>query len=150
MEYSSDKAADALAFIDESRARLAAADDTPPARHLAFAAVMGGIVASPALPVVIRGVTAAFVALAVVLIVQWDRRRTGMFINGYRAGRTRWVTAGMLAVIMPLYGVSTWFAIDRHAVLIPVILGAIATPIAFAGSVWWCRVFRREMLSERA
>lgn len=146
MDYSSERAADALAFINESRVKLVAASETPPLRHGTFAGLMGGLVAAPVLPVVLRGLAFVLLMLGVVLIVQWDRRRMGMFINGYRAGATRWVTCAMLAVILPLYVVSDWLAVARGAVWVPVTLGIVAAAIAYAGSLWWCRVFRREML----
>lgn len=144
------EAAEALAAIDDTRARLAAASDTPPLRHAAFAAMMGGFVAVPALPLVWRSVATVMLAVAIVLVIGWDRRRTGMFINGYRAGRTRVVTATLLVCIMPLYALSAWLAIHRGAHWQPLVLGAVAAGIAYADSVWWCRVFRREMTSRAA
>lgn len=50
MQPSSTEAAEALAAMRASQARLAVAADCPPARHLAFAGLMGGIIATPALP----------------------------------------------------------------------------------------------------
>lgn len=146
MDYSSDAAADALAGIERSRALLVNAADAPPRRHAAFAAIMGCYVATPALPLMERALASTLLIVAVVLVIQWDRRRTGMFISGYRAGRTRRVTALMLAVILALFGLSTWLALDRHSTLGPVLLGVAAAIVAYAGSMWWCRVFRREML----
>lgn len=137
---------DALAAIDRSRAQLVAASDTPPLRHLAFAALMGTLVAAPAIPVApLRMGVFALLLVGVALIVQWDRRRTGMFVNGYRAGATRWVTFAILAVCLGLYGVSNWLALGRHLVWPSLALGIAATAIAYMGSLWWCRVFRREM-----
>ena len=48
----------------------------------------------------LRYVVMAAVLCAVALVVRWDRRRTGMFVNGYRAGRTRVVTVALL-IAMP-------------------------------------------------
>eukprot|EP01035_Chromulina_nebulosa_P038096 gene38096-51457_t len=50
MQPTSTEAAEALAAMRASQARLALAADCPPQRHLAFAALMGGLVATPALP----------------------------------------------------------------------------------------------------
>lgn len=141
----SHEAADALAAIRTSRSQLLAACDTPPSRHLAFAGLMGTLVACPAVPLPWRFGVLVAILIGVALVIRWDRRRTGMFVNGYRAGRTRKVTFGLLAFCMPLYGVSVWLADGRHMVLPSLGLGLIATAGAYFGSRAWCRVFEREM-----
>jgi hypothetical protein len=68
-----------------------------------------------------------------------------MFINGYRRGATRPVTAALLVAMLSLIvvqirlreqGVETW---------VPIAVAGAAFVVAVAGSVWWSRVFRREM-----
>ncbi len=139
--------AEALAAVRLGREQVLAACDCPPSRHLAFAAVMRSYVAAPALPLVFRMAALATLMLAVVLIIRWDRRRTGMFVNGYRKGRTRKVTLAMLAVVLPLYLLGSWLS-DMHGLAWPsLVMGAVAAVLAYAGSHWWTRVFRREMLA---
>ncbi|NIJ22362.1 hypothetical protein FHS95_004077 [Sphingomonas naasensis] len=138
------EARDALDRIDASRAQLALAANCPPARHLAFAGVMGALVLSP-LAGPYQILTLAPIALAVALIVQWDRRRLGMFINGYRRGKTRLVTAGLLLLILPVYFASFWLAFEAKLVWPSILLAAAATLISYVGSTIWQRVFRREM-----
>lgn len=150
MDHNSVDAAEALAFIEQSRLRLAAASDVPPLRHAAFAALMGGMVASTAVPFPFRFALLAGLFAAIAWIVRWDRRRMGMFINGYRAGRTRWVTAAMLLVILPIHITGVWLATERGVHWAPLPLALVAAAIAYAGSVWWCRVFRRELLGSLA
>ena len=146
MDHNSANAAEALAFIEQSRLRLAAASDVPPIRHAAFAALMGGMVASTAVPFPLRFALIAGLFAAIAWIVRWDRRRMGMFINGYRAGKTRWITAALMLATLPLYVLGLWLALDRGIGWAPVPFGVLATALAYGGSVWWCRVFRREML----
>lgn len=146
MESNSEAAAQALAFIEQSRVKLAAASETPPLRHLAFAALMGVLIASPAVPLPYRFVVLVGIFAAIAWIIRWDRKRMGMFINGYRAGRTRWVTGALLLVILPLHMLGLWLALDRGIDWAPLPLGVVAAALAYGGSVWWCRVFRREML----
>ncbi len=146
MEQSSEAAAQALAFIEQSRVRLAAASETPPSRHLAFAALMGALVASPAAPFPFRIVILVGIFAAIAWIIRWDRRRMGMFVNGYRAGKTRRVTAALLLAILPLHMIGLWLALDRGVAWAPLPLGLVAMALAYGGSIWWCRVFRREML----
>ena len=146
MDQTSEAAAQALAFIEQSRVKLAAASDVPPARHAAFAVLMGALVASPAVPLPFRFVVLVGIFASVAWIIRWDRRRMGMFINGYRAGKTRWITAALMLATLPLYVLGLWLALDRGIGWAPVPFGVLATALAYGGSVWWCRVFRREML----
>ena len=150
MDHNSANAAEALAFIEQSRLRLAAASDVPPLRHAAFAALMGGMVASTAAPFPLRMALLAGLFAAMAWIIRWDRRRMGMFINGYRAGKTRWVTAALLLVILPIHILGVWLATERGVAWAPLALGLAAAAIAYGGSLWWCRVFRRELLGSLA
>ena len=137
--------AEALAAVRLGREQVLAACDCPPSRHFAFAAVMGCYVTSPALPFVLRMAALASLACAVVLIIRWDRRRTGMFVNGYRKGHTRKVTFAMLAVVLPMYLLGSWLSDERGLAWPSLAMGAVATGMSYAGSRWWSRVFRREM-----
>lgn len=146
MEQSSETAAQALAFIEQSRVKLAAATETPPLRHAAFAALMGVLVASPAVPVPFRFLVLVAIFAAAAWIVRWDRRRMGLFVNGYRAGKTRWVSGALLVAVLPLYLIATWLTLDLAIWWAALPLGLVAAAMAYGGSVWWCRVFRRELL----
>ena len=145
MQPSSAEAAEALSAMRASQARLALAAGCPPARHLAFAGLMGGIIATPALPFPYAILAEGVLLLGVGLVVRWDRRRTGMFINGYRAGRTRPLTFLMLAVVLVLYMTGFWLARDRGIWWAPLATGAIAAGASYYMSILWQRVFRREM-----
>ena len=127
---------------EQDLARLATC---PPWRHAVFAAMMATLVATPALPLPLRFAALALVFVAIVLIVQSDRRRLGVFVNGYRRGRTRLVALPMLAVILLLYAASCWFALDRGQPAISLVLAAASFVIGYFGSVVWQRVFVREL-----
>ena len=137
--------AEALAAMHASQARFVAAAERPPQRHLAFAAVMGGLGATPALPTAYALLAEAVLLACIVLIVRWNRRRTGMFISGYRAGRTRPLTFLLLAVMLALYATGMWLSLDRGIRWVPLVTGSIAAVIGYHKSVVWMRVFRREM-----
>jgi hypothetical protein len=145
MQPSSTEAAEALATMRASQARLAQAADCPPERHLAFAVVMGGLVATPVLPSFYAIIAEGVLLLGVALIVRWDRRRTGMFINGYRAGRTRPLTFLLLAAVLVLYMAGFWLVRDRGIWWGPLATGTVAAGVGYYASVVWKRVFRREM-----
>jgi len=138
---------EAIAALDakkSAQAQLAAAANCPPWRHAVFALLMGVLVYSPAIPLPARFGAYALMLAAIILIVQSDRRRLGMFINGYRRGRTRLVVFPLLAIELGLY---SWSFIraeagDKQA---PVILALIMVVVGYAGSLLWQRVFAREM-----
>jgi hypothetical protein len=145
MQPSSTEAAEALATMRASQERLALAANCPPERHLAFAALMGGVIATPALPFPYAIAAEVVLLLGVALVIRWDRRRTGMFINGYRAGRTRPLTFLMLAVVLALYMAGVWLVHDRGIWWGPLATGAVAAAAGYYFSVVWQRIFRREM-----
>lgn len=117
----------------------------PPWRHAAFAGIMAALVASPAAPLALRSVILVFVFAAIALVIQSDKKRLGVFINGYRRGRTRLVTFPMLAIVMAIYVASMVFGMDRHRPEISLALGVVTFGIAYVGSVLWQRVFVREL-----
>lgn len=135
----------ALAAKEAAEASIARMSLCPPWRHAAFAGIMAALVIDPAVPLPWRFavIVAAFAGIA--LVVRSDRRRLGMFINGYRRGRTRLVTFPMLAVVMLLYGLSVYAALDWHRPNLSVAFAVIAFLICYGGSVLWPRVFVREL-----
>jgi hypothetical protein len=139
------EASQALEAMNLARGRLAAAADCPPERHLLFAALMGGLVAIQAAPTTAILALEPLFLLAVVLIVRWDRKRTGMFINGYRNGRTRPVAFTMLGMTLALLALGIWLKDSRGLAWAPLACGAVAFVVAYLGSRWWQSVFRREL-----
>lgn len=135
----------ALAAKQHAEAQMAKAALCPPWRHAVFGLMMGGLIASFAFEFVLRTAILVVVLACIPIIVQSDRKRTGMFINGYRRGKTRIVIAGILLAWMPLYALSVYYGLDRHDHVTPLLLGLVGFLMATAGSVIWQRVFVREM-----
>ena len=138
---------EALAAIEAKQTaekRLARAADCPPWRHGVFALLMAALVASTAIPLPLRFAALALILIGVAVIVQSDRRRTGIFVNGYRRGKTRLVTVALLAVLLPLYLYSAraGLAGDTTTALL---LAAPTFVVSLIGSVVWQRVFVREL-----
>lgn len=127
---------------EQDLARLATC---PPWRHAVFAGMMAALVATPAVPLVLRFVLLALIFVAIALVVQSDRRRLGVFVNGYRRGKTRLVAFPMLAVILMLYAASCYAALDRGLPAISLALAAASFVIGYIGSMIWQRVFVREL-----
>ncbi|MGA0600400.1 hypothetical protein ACO2Q3_06805 [Caulobacter sp. KR2-114] len=145
MSLSSAEATEALEALRRSRAELAAAANCPPARHLAFAGLLGGLIAGQAAPLPWPLFVEALMLAGVALVVIWDRRRTGMFINGYRAGRTRPLTFTLLGLTLGLLALALWLRDALGIVWAPIGCGAVASVLAYFASAWWQRIYRREL-----
>src|SRR5579872_6846217 len=147
MSMQADEAAAALSAMQESRERLAAAANCPPARHLAFAGLMGGLVASQAAPTPLVLVFEALFIVGVALVIAWDRRRTGMFINGYRAGPTRPLTLSLLAFTLSTLALCDWLKFERGVGWAPLLGGAVVAVVAYLASSIWQRIYLRDLRS---
>jgi hypothetical protein len=139
------EASSALDAKRQAEAQIARAANCPPWRHAVFGLMMGAFVASPAFDFPIRMAIIVAMLCAIPLIIQSDRKRMGMFINGYRRGKTRLVTFPMLAVMLGLYTLSLYSNDDGHNPLTPLLLGVVALVAGILGSLLWQRVFVREM-----
>ncbi|MFL6736742.1 MAG: hypothetical protein ACJ8F4_06745 [Sphingomonas sp.] len=139
------EALSALAAKQAAEAQLAKAATCPPWRHAVFGLLMGGLVASPAFDFPIRMAILALILCCIPVIIQSDRKRLGMFINGYRRGKTRIVAVGVVIVELALYWVSVIRGLDHQDHMTPLLLGIVAVFIGILGSLLWQRVFVREM-----
>jgi uncharacterized membrane protein len=138
-------AASALEAKKNAEAQMARAATCPPWRHAAFGLLMGALVATPAFDMPIRTSILVLILCCIPIIIQSDRKRMGMFINGYRRGKTRIVAIGILAVELSLYAVAVVRGLDYHDRITPLVLGAVGVGIGILGSRLWQRVFVREM-----
>ena len=132
----------ALAELDHSRATLARGLEAPFVRHLAYAATTAMLVLA-----ITSSRFQAFVgigALGIVAILQWDRKRYGVFINGYRAGKTLPVTIGLMVVLIGAILIALWSRNHGEPWA-----GYVAVAVAFFGSLAasyiWQAVYKREM-----
>jgi hypothetical protein len=144
------EAAAALAGVDSAHERLAQQiGNCPPGRHAAFGLVMAILVGSPSLEMPLQ-MFALPVAMALLVgILAYDRRRFGVFINGYRRGATLPLTlllAGMLGVLLVASihardaGMSPWTKAG---------IAALAFAVATTVSVVWQRIYLRELRGGR-
>ena len=138
---------EARAALDAKQAAeqgLARAANCPPWRHALFALLMAALVATTALPIALRMGAMFLFLIGIVVIVQSDRRRTGVFVNGYRRGKTRIVSFAMLAAIVPLYALSARAGLAGDTTT-PLLLAAVTFIVSLVGSIIWQRVFVREL-----
>lgn len=140
-----DEARAALAAKGDAERQLAAAANCPPWRHAAFAAIMAVIVTSPAVPLPARLLLIVGTLLAMAVIVRSDRKRMGMFVNGYRRGKTLFVSFAMLAIDLSLYAYNVWTSEEGGSTGIILAVGTLAFVVSAIGSIIWQRVFAREL-----
>jgi len=139
----------ALAGVREAESGLAATMVLPGWYHLAFGAVMAGIVLSTALDQPLAASCFVGSMLGVVALGRYNRKRFGIFVNGWRAGRTRMV-ASVLA--LGLWGLIGWIMTSRHGAnrdTVALVAGAVAFVGSGIASVVWMRVWRAELASDR-
>jgi hypothetical protein len=134
-------ALDAKGSAEQNLARAAVC---PPWRHAVFGLMMGSLVATPTLPLPLRLVALVLILIGIGLIVRSDRRRMGMFVNGYRRGKTLIVSLAMLAIVLTLYMFSVRAGTAGDQVT-PLLLAAAAFVVSVTGSVIWQRIFVAEL-----
>lgn len=135
----------ALDNVGMTRAQMAALGMCPPWRHAAFGAIMGLLVGGLGFPTAIQTATFVIAMGGVVAISSYDRRRYGVFVNGYRKGATRPLTFALLAVMLGLLVLQIWLRDNGASTALHLALGLVAFAIGTGTSVIWGRVFRREM-----
>lgn len=138
-----------LAAIREAESRLASRAHWSFGRHAAFGALMGGLVGSYALPNDLPLAGLAVCLLAAGVVVWRDRRRDGLFINGYRAGRTRAATLFVLFVTLAALGLASFARYSLNLWWPPLLLGAAVAVVATLGSRRWERAYRAELRGQR-
>ncbi len=131
----------ALRDLDGSRSRLADVQtEVPLARHLAFGLLMGLVPAAQALGHGASTVGSVSVIMRALLLQKWDRRRTGVFINGFRPGRTRIITLAMLAMMIGLLVPAVRYGASG-VVWVPLAIGGVAAVIGTLTSILWYRIY---------
>ena len=135
----------ALAGVGGAQTRLAEAVACPPWRHAAFGAIMGGFVAAVALPTQWQTSLTVAVILATAGLAAHDRKRMGVFVNGYRKGRTRGVALVLLGAVVLLLLAQLYLRSSEGATVAKVALVLIAAAFATAASVVWQRAYVRDL-----
>ena len=143
-----DEANIALDAVASAKRSVAAACAAPLWRHIAFGFAMALVTVAAGTDGSHRWIPfAASMALAAALVV-WDRKQTGMFVNGYRAGRTLPVSIALLIAMMAL----AILAVRLESIGEPILalLPSVAAFVVAGGaSLWWERIFLAELGAKR-
>lgn len=145
-----DDALSALNSIGDARAQLADALECPPWRHALFGAIMGLFVLAMAFETPLSMLLVGIATLAVALTAVNDRKRMGVFVNGYRWGGTLPVSLGLAACTALLMVAQIRLREDDSSLVLGVGLAGAEFVVATLASVLWQRLFRAEMLKRRA
>lgn len=136
---------DALDRIAAANRQMAARAEPPWWYHLTLGLLVGGLVAVQDAPLIWRGVYFIPYGLGLLLLVRAYKRHTGVWISGYRAGRTRWVAVGGAAVAIVLMLVAGWANLEGRLQGAYVAAGLFIVPFITALGHVWQWAYRRDL-----
>src|SRR5690606_29212662 len=90
----------------------------------------------------------AFALAGVAWLVTDDRRRYGMFVNGYRKGRTLPLTLLLVAVMLGAMGIQIYARAQGLPLWVKLAIAGGAFVVAMVASIGWTRVYERELKGE--
>ncbi len=143
-----DEANQAVAALADAKRGVALASKAPLWRHLVFAAGLALVTLSAALEHPARIVPWVVAMVAFGFLFWWDRRQTGMFVNGYRRGRTLPLTIGLLVAMLG-FAVAAGRLRTAGEEPLAFLMVAGAFIVALFASLWWERIFLTEMGAAR-
>lgn len=141
-----DEARAALAAVTAAKARLAERSNWSLLRHAAAGALMALLLFAQSLGETAMIAVYAVAAVLALLVAERDRRRDGMFVNGWRIDRTLWVTLPLLAYMIAMA------VLVRRAVPAPQpasplfwMLILLTALVVTGASLLWQRIYRDEL-----
>jgi hypothetical protein len=138
-------AARMLAEIQAAHTELARRARAPRWYYPLLGLLAGGYIAVQAAPSAARLVYLAVFLVAIGLMIPAYRRKTGLWINGWRAGRTRWVSAAWLALFLGGL-VAAMLLEERQGVHgAYLVVGAATAIVTTAYGFVWEAAFRRDL-----
>lgn len=138
-------AALALAASNTARSRMAAGDLGTRWYAPLYGLCSGAVIASYALPqhLIVLGVAASLLCMAL-LFRSW-KQRTGLSVNGYRAGRTRPTVIAFAVLMIGLLISSVVLRFRLGFEWAPLALGTIGGVLAMFASRRFDRIWREEL-----
>jgi hypothetical protein len=147
-EFTVTKNEDALRMLAEIKAAntgMAERLKAPTWYHPALGLLTGGLAAVQAAPVIWMYVYYVVFGLGLVVLVRSYMRKTGMWVSGYRAGRTRIVAVSLAVITGALMVNSAWLFRSKHLTWVPLVTAVVlAVIVTIAGFVWEA-AFRKDM-----
>lgn len=142
---------------DEARAALNGMDDVtrkyategpeyPAWRYAAFGLMMALIVLSQGFGSALKAALFVTAMAMLVWMLRDDRRRYGVFVNGYRKGRTLPMTIALVGFVLLAMGAEIYAYANDWAVAAKLAIAGAVFVVATLASVWWTRIYQRELL----
>lgn len=138
-----------LAEVEAAGADLAERARAPTWYHPALGLLMGGLAAVQAAPLVWQYAYFPVFGIGVWLLVKAYIRKTGMWIYGYRAGRTRIVAVGLAAFTGLTMLTSAWLFHFKHLTAAPLVASAAIAVVATIAGFVWEAAFRADLRDGR-
>ncbi|KQM21342.1 hypothetical protein [Novosphingobium sp. Leaf2] len=130
-------AADGLAQVSEAAC--------PPWRHAAFGVVMAMMVLAAGMPLPIYAALFVLAMGGVAALAAWDRRRTGVFVNGFRRGPTLPVSLALLGGMLALVFAQVHVRENGLGIVPSLGLAGGAFVLACGASIVFQRIYLREL-----
>jgi len=145
MSLSQTEPKQALDLIAEANRQMAERARGPAWISWAIAGLTGGLLAVQELPTawVIGYEVVAVVAIG--LLFRAYRQHTGMWIPGYRAGRTRWVALGSAAVFLVIFLGCVWLKRELGVQGACLAGGGLLAVLTFLKCKAWMAAYRRDL-----
>lgn len=139
------KPTEALDTIRATQSGMAYQAEAPAWYAVSLSLISGGFLAVQAAPLALRVAGVAVLAAAIPLLVEAYRRKTGIWMDGFRPGRTRKVAVAAVVLALSVFAVGCYFGFVRNRSEAFLIGGAIISVITFVASIAWGRAYAREM-----
>lgn len=134
-----------LKLIDDANQQMAERAKPPVFYHAALGLLSGGLLAVQELPVAwVFGYEVAALA-GIALLVTAYRNHTGMWIPGYRVGRTRWVAVGAAATFVAIFLPCVWLRHEMGVRGVCAVGGAIVAVLVTLQGHQWMKAYRRDL-----
>jgi hypothetical protein len=138
-----------LAEVEAAGEDLAKRAKAPLWYHPALGLLVGGLCAVQAAPILGIYAYYAVCVAGAILLVRAYIKHTGLWVSGYRAGRTRWVSVGLATITTGLMLLSAWLFHMRKETLAPFVFGGLIAVIVTIGGFVWEAAFRADMRDGR-
>jgi hypothetical protein len=137
--------ADPLDAIRAANRQMAERSQPPPWYHVTLGLLVGGLCAIQEAPVMWRFAYFPFYVVGLILLVRSYRRYTGMWIPGYRKGRTRWVAFSAAGLAMAVFFAGDYAYAELNLRGACVVAGVFVAALVTAAGHAWHWAYRRDI-----
>jgi hypothetical protein len=145
MSLSETQPREALDLIAEANRQMAERAKPPGWYNWALAGLLGGLLAVQELPFPFVIGYELMAAAGVGLLIAAYRRHTGMWIPGYRAGRTRWVAISAAAIFVVIDLGCVWLKREMGLNGVCFAGGLLLAALTFVKCRAWMAAYRRDL-----